>query len=203
MILAPDQVRLSQVGPGISRVEHEGSVEVGSGTGLIASHAVETTRHERRRVVGTGLDRLGERGLRVGMSTDAGERLGVRGHDRRGSHVQRQGSLEVDQGLLGMAELEESKTSIDPRLRELRIELERMIVGLQRLRESAAPGKRQPAVQLRPGELGNQDRAGTEIGRGVGVPPLIAVADPRANQVQNCRGLRSIARLNRASARSG
>ena len=75
------------------------------------------------------------------MTTYAGQRLSVRGQYRRGSNVQGDGSLEIDQGLHGMAKLEEGEAAIHPRLRELVIELECMIISGRRFGEPTASGK--------------------------------------------------------------
>ena len=78
-----------------------------------------------------------------------------------------------------MAKLEEGEAAIHPRLRELVIEFERTIISRHCFCEPTASGKGQSAVQVGPGELRNQDCAGTKVGCGIGVSPLITVANSK------------------------
>src|SRR5208337_5621785 len=88
LILGPYEMRPSQVGPGTLRVQFEGSAEVSGGTGLIPAQPREPTCHDQCGIAGAGPDGLGKRGLRVGVTSYAGQRLSVRGQYRRGSNVQ-------------------------------------------------------------------------------------------------------------------
>ena len=178
-VLGPCQWALPRWARAFRGSRSKARLEVGGGADLVVAEPGEAPGDEQVRIVGAGADRLAERLLRILATTQPRQGLGVCRQHGRDFSPSVDAAPEVGQGLLGITQLQVRQAAIDPGVDELAVDLQGTIVGGQGLDEPAASREGQAAIQMRPGEMRRQDRAGREVRGGVRMSALIAVADPQ------------------------
>jgi hypothetical protein len=198
----PQEHRHPVMGSGILRLAGEHAGEVVPGPGPVAGEAGGAPGDQDLRVVGPGLQGLGEVAFGLGPAAQAREGLGVRRQHRRLAAAQPSGPGKVAFGGGRVVQLQADEGPVDQRLGEVGVQVQGPIVGRSGRGQASAGGQGLPAVQVRPGEVGGQQGAGVEVADRFLVAPASKWQTPSTNQAQNRRGSRATARARSASAPS-
>ncbi len=175
--------------PKVGRVVGQDAPEVVEGAVGVVVEAGEAPGDPRDEVVGLSSQGVGEVALGLVVAAEPVQGLGTGGQGGRVAMSQGNRVVEVRQGGGRIAELEADQGPVEAGREEVGVVGQGAVVGVAGLGQPVGRRQGQAAVQVRPGELGRQDRADAEVVRGHVITGLLVVAEPQGEPGPEALGI--------------